>query len=119
MINVAKVLTSHRLCKSFTVYRNTGHFAIGGYEQDSEQEISMIGAVMPTDSKDIDQLPEGDRVTESFTFYSKDPIYLTSSDNHGTSDQILYNGTRYRVAKVRNFLDYGYNKAIAVRMNGD
>lgn len=119
-INVSRVLSSPRLCKSWIVLRNTGHFAIGGYTQDKEKQIPMTGVAVPTDSKDIDQLPEGDRVSESWTFFSKDPIYVTHNDpTKGTSDRVSWKGSRYKVVRVRNFIDFGYNKAIAVRLSGD
>jgi len=118
MIAVSRVISNPSFRQPFTVYRRSGNFVAGGY-QETEVTVSMSGIASPTKSKDIDQLPEGDRITESMTFYTIDPLYVTHSDGtQGTSDQVLYRGERYKLVQVKNYLDYGYNKAIGVRLSG-
>ena len=53
-------------------------------------------------------------------FYSQQEIFTThsgeSSQTDGTSDQIVWNGNRFRVTSVMPWSDYGYFKAVGVRM---
>lgn len=118
MMNIGRVLDNPKFRQSFTVYRKSGQFGAGGY-QETETSLPMSGVVTPTTSRDIQQVPEGDRVTESMTFYTKDSLYITHTDGTaGTSDQAVYRGARYKIVQVKNYLDYGYNKAIGMRMSG-
>jgi hypothetical protein len=120
MIDVFELITDPDLMQSYTVLRSSGRFTVGGWQENTPEQISMQGVVLPTTSKDLEQLPEGDRVTESMTFYSTDPLFVTHNDsNAGTSDQIQFNGSLYRLARVKNYSKYGYWKAIGVRMSGD
>ncbi len=106
----------------FTIYRSSGQFALGGWQEGTPVQITVTdGCVLPISSKDIQQLPEADRITESMAFYAKQILYVTRNDasNPGTSDQIVYQGVRYRIARVMNYMAFGYCKAIGVRMSGD
>jgi hypothetical protein len=75
--------------------------------------------------KDIDSVPEADRVHEMIVINTVNPIYVTraadASDTGGpaTSDMVVWNNTNYRVIKVYNYQSRGYWWAIAGRMAGD
>lgn len=106
----------------FTVIRSTGEFVIGGngWNEGTPKEFEVDGLATPTSSKDINQLPEGDRITESYTFYTDMPLNVTHADGEaGTSDKISYNGSTYKLVQIRSFLSFGYNKAVGVRLAGD
>jgi hypothetical protein len=121
MINISRVLASPAFQQSFTVYRKSGDFAAGGYVE-AETTVNMTGVVLPTTYKDIMQVPEGDRVSESKTFYSTSPLYVTrnnSDGTSGTSDEIVHHGFRYRLYQVKDYQDYGYFKAMGMRMQTD
>lgn len=77
----------------------------------------MQGTVTVASSKDILQVPEGDRVTGMMCFYSQQPIHITRPE--GTSDEIVWKGERYRITFLFPWSDFGYYKAIGVRMVSD
>lgn len=67
-------------------------------------------------------LPEGDRIKEARTFYvtSVNPLLVAHNDpSPGTSDQINYQGAKFDIHEVKNYADYGYYKAIGIRVAGD
>lgn len=119
MINVAEIVTDPDMAQTFTVTRTAGHFAIGGWMNDTPTAISMYGVVTVPDSRDLEQVPEGDRVLGVMAFHSAQPLYLTRGDNSGISDVITWRGEDYRIIKIRTYADYGYYAAIGVRMAGD
>jgi hypothetical protein len=131
MIDVSEVITDPDFVQDFTLYRSSGLFAVGGWQENAPVKFDMTGVVFPTTSKDLNMMPEGDRVTESLTFYApyidaygvnwgdELPFQVTrTGEEQGTSDQIDYNGVRYRIQSVKDYSAYGYCKAIGVRMDG-
>lgn len=119
MINVGQIINSRNFAQTFTVYRQSGSW-ISGRWVSSETPIQMRGVVTAMNPKDLTQVPEGDRVTGIMCFYSQQPIYTThagsGSPPDGTSDEIVWQGERYRISSVVPWNDYGYYKAFGVRM---
>lgn len=119
MINVGRIVNSKNFAQAFTVFRETGSWQNGRWIS-VETPIQMSGVITAASPNDLNQVPEGDRVTGTMCFYSQQEIFETRANDpnvkDGTSDQILWNGYRYRVSSVMPWSDYGYYKAIAVRM---
>ena len=120
MMNLGRVLSNPAFKRDFTVLRSIGDFAVGGWQENTPKQIDMTGVVLPTTAKDILQVPEGDRVTESLTFYSILPLYVTHNDSRpGTSDRIMIDGGKYRLFAAKDYHAFGYYKVIGMRMSGD
>jgi glucose dehydrogenase len=125
MINVGRIVNSRNFAQpgGFTVYRQTGQWDAGDWTVSSETTIQMQGTVTAMNPKDLTQVPEGDRVTGIMCFYSQQPIYVTRATDGtspgGTSDEIVWQGERYRVSSVNPWQDFGYYKAFGVRMVSD
>lgn len=120
MIDVSRVLNSPQLQQNYKVFRQSGKW-IAGYFVEGEDELNFSGVVTVAKTKDLEQLPEGDRVKGVMCFYSTQKLNATRNDENdkGTSDQIEWRGERYRVIQISPHIDYGYYKAFAVRMAGD
>jgi hypothetical protein len=120
MIDVSRVINSPKLQQNYIVYRQSGHWLAGEFIE-TETELSLSGVVTVAKTKDLDQLPEGDRVKGVMCFYATKKLNVTRNNegDKGTSDQIEWRGERYRVIQVSPHIDYGYYKAYAVRMAGD
>lgn len=120
MINLSRIVLG-RNKQSFTVYRKKGQW-VGGRWVESESPITLDGTIVPDNPKDLDQVPEGDRVKGIITVYCPQQIYVThvddSSAGDGTSDQIVWQGERYRIFSTQPFIDYGFYKAIGISMGG-
>jgi hypothetical protein len=116
MINVGRIVNSRNFAQpgGFTVYRQTGDWVAGRWVPSPEKKILMQGTVTALNPNDLEQVPEGDRVTGMMNFYSQQPMYTTRAE--GTSDQIEWQGDRYRIMSVQPWQDFGYFKATGVRM---
>lgn len=104
---------------TFIVHRSSGTFVEGKWTENATRQIPMKGTALPTDSRDIDQLPEGDRIKESRTFYTTERLYVTHADgvSAGTSDRVEFDGKLWRLMQVRDFTRFGYNKGVGVRID--
>jgi hypothetical protein len=101
----------------FQIVRSTGKFVQGGWEEKREAFFAF-GVVTVATGKDLDQLPEGDRVSQALKFYSTTELFLTSKDKQGTSDIIVYRNEKYRLLSCSPYPERGYWRAIAARMSG-
>jgi len=120
LINISSMIVNPLFAQDVVVTRSAGHFAIGGWVEDTPSSYTYRGVILPTTSRDIEQVPEGDRVTESMTFYTRERLYVTrGGDDEGISDIITYLGSDYKLIKVIDYTAFGYNKAIGVRLAGD
>jgi hypothetical protein len=121
MINLSRIINSPLLAQTYTVYHNTGQWSDDGEwtPDPNPTPITYWGPVIAANSKDVLQVPEGDRVEGMMVFYSdvSQPL-LTSHSDPGTADQLVWNGDTYRVWQDFTYLSYGYYKACGVRMAG-
>ena len=120
MINVSRVVNSPRLAQSYQIIRGVppGSWLNGVY-QGVTQTIEGFGVVTVAQSRDIEMIPEGDRVSGSMVFHSECAIYGTYGDATGKgalSDMIIWRGHKYRVLYVAPWADYGYYRATGVRI---
>lgn len=123
MINVAKAITDPRFSQKFKVFRKSGEWIRGRFEE-NEKEISMIGVIAPSKPKEIEMIPEGDRVGEEITIHTTRKLYTThaiqdeESENEfqGTSDEIEWQEERYKLYQVNDYSQYGYYSAIGMRL---
>jgi hypothetical protein len=120
MINVSRVLNNPRFLEDFVVYRMTGSWA-GGRFTEEEAALNFKGVVTVGTGDDLVQTPEGDRITGVMAFHSLQPMFTTRNDGaaSGTSDQIFWQGLRYRVHETKPWNKYGYYKALCTCMGGD
>jgi hypothetical protein len=119
MISVSEVISSPEFAQIFIVYRSIGSFVDGVWTESTPRAITMRGVVTVSSSRELEQLPEGDRVRGAMTFHTLFPIYVTRTGNSaGTSDKILWRGEYYKLVNVYPEVDYGYWKGIGVRIKG-
>ncbi|MGO4496419.1 hypothetical protein AB4114_11035 [Paenibacillus sp. 2RAB27] len=123
MINVGRIVNSRNFAQpgGFVVYRKTGRWKASRWVT-TEDTLKMEGTITVATSTDIEQVPEGDRVKGAMCFYSQKPLFTTRAETDteegGTSDEIVWRNDRYRVVSVFPWGDFGFNKAIGVRMVG-
>jgi hypothetical protein len=120
MLDMSEVITDPDFAKEYNVYRSSGYFGEGGWIENDKTTLSVTGPILPTNSKDLQQVPEGDRIIGNMTFYSTIELFETrNGDNKGTSDELEWKGELYKIIKMLDFSDYGYYKAITARITGD
>ena len=123
MINVSKAINDPRFSQSFKVFRKSGEWIKGRFIEE-EKELSFTGVITPSKPKEIEMIPEGDRVGGEITIHTTKKLYTTHSiqdeesenDFEGTSDQIEWQGDRYKLYQVNDYSQYGYYSAIGMRL---
>lgn len=113
-INVSRVINNPKFAQKYTVHRKDGDWVGGRWVTTGETQIIYNGVVTAPNAKEILQVPEGDRVKGVMCFHSTQELFVTRAE--GTSDEIEWNGNRYRVSQVMPWADYGYWKAFGIRM---
>lgn len=122
MIDVSELIVDQDFAQPYTVYRKSGDWS-GGRFVETEIALQFYGVVIAANIKDVNMLPEGDRIAGLMVFYTTadNPIFVTRDldSSKGTSDQIEWREERYKIMQTYPYNDYGYIKAIGTRMAGD
>jgi len=126
MLDVSRVVLSPFAAQPvpFTVTRKTGAWVLGNFVSSSET-LPMSGSIQPLNSRDLEQVPEGDRVTGMIKIYTTEPLYTTQEDDTVSgedgmlSDEVTWKGQQWKILNIPgNFSDFGYYKSIATRKLG-
>ena len=117
-VNLSRVIHSPRLSQKITIFRTSGNWQDGGWVQDeTHTELTMRGIVTMAKAKDLEMVPEGDRLTGAIKVLTTERLYITSDGN--ITDMVLWRGASYRVVTVTPDIDYGFYRSICTRWDGD
>lgn len=120
MVNVGKVIRSKRLgCQVITVKRYAASWTDGAYCRDEDNPIILkISAIVTVAKpKDLELVPEGDRVTGAMKFLTNVELHATNGE--AISDELEWRGARFKILTVTPNVDYGFYRSIGVRLDGD
>lgn len=119
-IYVGDITMDIDMAQAYQVQRSQANFALGGM-QSILTTLAQYGTVSVATEKELNQVPEADRVSGAMVFWSTEPIYLTHGDGvPGLSDVLIFQGQNFRVFKVWPYDPIGgYYKAMAARMVGN
>lgn len=120
MVNVGRVVRSKRLgCQRITVKRYAASWYDGAYGRDADNPIVLQVAAIVTvaQPKDLQLLPEGDRVTGAMKFLTNVELHATNGE--AISDELEWRGARYKILTVTPDIDYGFYRSIGTRLDGD
>ncbi len=115
MIDLSELLEDPDFCDTYKVLRKRSYWNEGKQVSDID-EFTVEGIVLPSTSKDIDMLPEGDRQHGLKTFFSPVPLHVT--DTEETSDICVYRGQQYKLLSAFDYQSNGFYKAIGT-LTGD
>lgn len=120
MIDLSSAVTDPRFAQPFPVYRKNGEWIKGRFEQ-VENEIKMIGTISIASAKQIEFIPEGDRIGGEIVIHCVKELYTSRNapNESGTADELLWHGERYKIYSVNPYSDYGYFSAIGQRLASD
>lgn len=121
MINLSRVvLSGHLNVQTLNVYRSTGSFVAGRWTESTLTLSEVPGIVYPSTQKELQQVPEGDRVRGAITFLTAEKLYVTRTESpSGVSDKIEWNGELYKILSILPWMDYGYYASVGERIVGD
>jgi hypothetical protein len=116
---IQDVVNDPDFAQAFTITRSQGGKWELGRWQNATVDLPQWGAVQQPETKDLEQVPEGDRLLGVIVIHNEQEMYVTNSDGTGKiSDIVTWHNDQYRLISVSDRSDYGYFKAIAVRMAG-
>ena len=121
MINISELITDPDFNQNFNVIRTTGTYVTGRFTT-TTTTIAFTGVIDPLNTKDMLQLPEGDTIKGAINVYTLAALNTTQATTAGAGtlpDEVVWMGENYKVLNVKNYADYGYYKATAVRKKGD
>ena len=110
MIDVSRLITDPDFCEPFTIRRRVGKWEAGRFVATPE-DPAVNGIVEPTNGDDLEQVPEGDRVSGMMTFYTKQPVYLAQDKQQ--SDELIWRGKLYKAVQILDWSRHGFYKVIA------
>jgi hypothetical protein len=115
--------------QSFTVIRSTAGKWVKGVFVDTPQSVPFYGIVQPATSREVQLLEEGDRNKEVKSFHSTQQFFVANVANQAqvtdpsytpqNSDIAVWQGQQYRIKHVYEWGDFGYYKALGVRMGAN
>jgi hypothetical protein len=120
LIQLGEVVNDPDFAQQFTVQRSTISW-LNGIVQSVVSTILVYGPISEVKARDLKMIPEGDRVHGARVFWSPQILYAThaTGGKGGLSDLILWNNHQWRVITVGQYQDYGFYRAIAVRLKPD
>ena len=116
------VLGSKLNSQKLKIYRSSGSFVNGRWTEDiqSPPYFELRGIAYPSSEKELNQVPEGDRVKGAMSFITTEELYVTRQGNApGLSDKIEWKGEIYKIVQTLNWTSYGSFTSIAVRIVGN
>lgn len=123
MINVQEVVTDADFTtpSEFSILRKSGVFTSAGFSPSSTTIIVQNGPVQQASNKEIEMLPEADRIGSIRAFWTTIPIYVTSATRQVAQTFYLdptgaIPGTQYTVVSTLGVL---YKNRKALRLNID
>lgn len=122
MISLSEIVNDPDFAQAFTVERSSGDFDDTGTFISTATDVSFYGIIQPATAKEIKEVPEGDRVQEVISVHSSQQLFTTRNEPvAGISDVVLWplTGNKYKISKLYQWEDFGYYKALGVRMQGD
>ncbi|OOM73996.1 hypothetical protein CLPUN_42340 [Clostridium puniceum] len=121
MIDLSSAVTDPRFAQTFPVYRKTGKWNADGDFEQIETEIPMIGTISIASAKQIEFIPEGDRVGGEIAIHCVKELFTSRNapNESGTADELLWHEERYKIYSVNPYSDYGYFSAIGQRLASD
>lgn len=118
MIGVGELICDPDFCTEFIIRRKIPGKWRGGRQVQEMYSVPVVGLVTVASGKDMEMLPEGDRVHGLKTFYTDAEHELRVSTDETLSDTCEYKGQEYRLLQVYDYSDFGFYKAIGTRIGG-
>lgn len=74
-VNVKRVIVSPKFRQVYTVTRTKGHYEKGKFILDEPIKFDISGVITVASAKEVNMIPEGDRINGAMVFYSLVPLH--------------------------------------------
>lgn len=116
-INVSRVAKSNRFTQMITITRTESEWVRGEMVPKEPLTFDLLGIVTVAQPKDLQLVPEGDRLTGAMKFITTEELYPTRQAHK--NDVITWRGAKYKIITVTPDIDYGFFRSIGTRLEGD
>lgn len=117
-IDVSDIVNDSDLGSEFIIERSFGKYGAGGWTVTNVTNLLAFGPVRNASGKELQQLPEADRIAQGVTFRSVTEMHVTTAKGKQTSDILIWHGEKYRVVNTKDYREQGYFYAMAERISG-
>lgn len=115
-IDLSELVHDDDFCTHFTVCKVSKVVWERGVPTQTRTSVIVEGIVLPASAKDLDMLPEGDRVQGMKTFIT-DECSLDVGNTEKTSDVCVWKGRSYKLISAWDYSANGYYKAVGSLMS--
>ena len=115
MLNVRANLNNRFFATQYNCFHRAQTVNNYGETVLTETAFTIQASIQPTTGRELDFLPESAYLTESITIYSQET--LSSAIPHGYGDIVVYQGTRYQVARSMQWNTHAVSYAIMEPIN--
>jgi len=122
VLDISRIVVDPRFSQTFIVSRKTGTWNADGDFIEVPNNITMIGTISIASAKQIEFIPEGDRVGGEIAIHTIDKLLASRNNDDGTAataDEIFWHDEYYKIYQVKEYSDFGYYFAIAQRKRTD
>ena len=112
MLDISFLLEDPDFTTTFELLERSVEFVDGEFVAGEPTVTTLHGTVRPTSDKDLEMLPEGDRVNGTTTFWVKGRVSLNI--NEELAPLLRYKGLTYKAINVLDWSDSGFTKIIGV-----
>ena len=124
MISVQEVVNDPDFAQLFIIQRSNAGFWQDGVWVNHNVTLQSYGSMQPASDREIQMVPEGDRVTGMLSVWSSLQLFTTGTVGPNdpaahTSDILVWHGQNYRIMGVKPWFDNGYWRCLATRMLGE
>lgn len=112
MIDVSELMTDPDFAREITVQRPTLTVANEGQASYTYETTKMLGIVQPASMREVEMLPEGDRLKDVISVWSACLLKATNADD-AEADIIVVGTHHYRVIKSESWPENGYYRVFA------
>ena len=119
MINVSDIVSDPDFNEPLVIMRSSGgQFGLGGFT-DTPVPIKTYGIATPAKPEELQQVPEGSRVSGMMTFRSVTPFFLSNESTATNADIVVWRGLNYRIIYVFPWDHFGCPKGLGTLMPGN
>ena len=121
MIDLSELLTDPDFSEPISIARTNVSWLLSGEKPTTSITIPAIAIVTPTSAEDVQQLPEGDRVSGAMTFRSTTVLqmaYENGATGSTEADIVTWRGQPWKIVYVWPWNSFGVPKAVGVLVSG-
>jgi len=114
-INVSEAIDSDT-AERITVERSSpGSYVDGLFVAGPTSTFKALASVQQPTPRDLQTLPEGERVKNPKMFISTKALKTANEDDKTLADVLIVKSIRFKVIMLADWLSYGHNIAFAVK----